>query len=169
MQINPADGGDTVQFADNSLNATSWLWDFDDPASVNNSSTISNPVHAFSSNGIFNVSLVVSNQFGCSDSITIPHSVSVGIDELDDLGLRIYPIPNEGLFWFETEEQLSNNSRFELVDGLGRMVLTEQIGGSISRVEVDASNLDSGVYQLSIISEQFKATRPVIIGSLQSE
>lgn len=169
MQINPSEGGDTVQFADNSLNATSWLWDFDDPTSGNNSSTISNPIHTFSSNGSFNVSLIVTNQFGCADSIIIPHSVSVGFNDLESHGFNIYPIPNQGEFWIEMQKPIEGRSRIELRDATGRIAISKPISSNRKRIEFDASSLVSGVYQLSIISEHFKATRPVVIGSLQAE
>lgn len=169
MQINPAEGGDTVQFADNSLNATSWLWDFDDPASGNNSSTISNPIHAFSSNGSFNVSLVVTNQFGCTDSITIPHSVSVGVNDLEAGSFSVYPIPNNGAFWLELEKPVQEQSRIELRDEVGRLVSTRSLDRATARLFVDFGAVANGVYQLSVISENFKATRPVVIGSLHQE
>jgi PKD repeat protein len=47
----------------------SWLWNFGDPASGNNTSTLPQPQHLFSSNGNFNVQLVVENLQGCMDTI----------------------------------------------------------------------------------------------------
>jgi PKD repeat protein len=54
-----------------------WYWEFGDPASgVNNISTLQNPSHIFSSQGTFDVLLVISNTDGCTDSVTYPVSVS---------------------------------------------------------------------------------------------
>ena len=47
----------------------SWLWNFGDPASGNNTSTLQQPQHLFSSMGSFNVQLVVENLQGCTDTI----------------------------------------------------------------------------------------------------
>ncbi|MCB0396328.1 MAG: T9SS type A sorting domain-containing protein [Flavobacteriales bacterium] len=56
----------TVQFFDQStVGPTGWMWSFGD----GNSSTTQNPVHTYTSNGTFNVKLVVSNAYG-QDSIT---------------------------------------------------------------------------------------------------
>jgi PKD repeat protein len=54
----------TVQFTDTSTNSpTSWDWNFGD----GNSSTEQNPVHVFSINGTYNVTLVATNAGGSSD------------------------------------------------------------------------------------------------------
>ena len=54
----------------------SWAWDFDDPGSgSDNTSTLQNPTHLFSSSGSFDVLLVVENINGCIDSITMSVTV----------------------------------------------------------------------------------------------
>ncbi len=56
----------TIQFFDNSVNGpTSWLWDFGD----GNTSTLQNPAHTYSGNGLYSVSLISSNAYGI-DSIS---------------------------------------------------------------------------------------------------
>ena len=58
-----------VSFTDLSIGAVSWIWSFgsDDSASV-----LQNPTYEFQDSGIFMVQLIVTNQFGCQDSITLP-------------------------------------------------------------------------------------------------
>jgi gliding motility-associated-like protein len=55
-------------------------WNFDDPSSGgNNVSTLPNPMHSYSSNGMRNVQLYVFNRYGCIDKIdTITKQISVG-------------------------------------------------------------------------------------------
>ncbi len=49
----------------------SWAWDFGDPSStLNNTSTEQNPIHLFSEAGTYNVSLLVQNSQGCTDTIS---------------------------------------------------------------------------------------------------
>ena len=48
---------------------TDWAWDFNDGSPI---SILQNPKHLFLSAGTFNVKLVVTSDFGCLDSITIP-------------------------------------------------------------------------------------------------
>lgn len=72
----PACNEEPVLFTDlSSINGgnalVNWYWEFGDPASgVNNTSTLQNPSHVFTSGGSFNVTLVVTNTDGCVDSIT---------------------------------------------------------------------------------------------------
>ncbi|MCB2220544.1 MAG: PKD domain-containing protein [Bacteroidetes bacterium] len=64
--------GDTTHFINLTdsvgTEITSWLWDFDDPASMgNNTSVLFEPSHFFPSPGMYDVSLSVENNFGCQD------------------------------------------------------------------------------------------------------
>ncbi len=65
-----------VQFTDlTQLNGgppiTTWDWNFDDPASgASNTSNLQNPLHAFTTGGTYNVTLLVYNGSGCLDSIS---------------------------------------------------------------------------------------------------
>ena len=56
----------TTTFTNLSSIADSYLWKFGD----GDTSAIENPVHNFPGNGIFNTTLIASNNFGCVDSIT---------------------------------------------------------------------------------------------------
>ena len=55
-----------------SLGATTYIWHFGDGGS----STLKNPVHTYTANGNYNVTLVV-NQHGCIDSIVIPNKINI--------------------------------------------------------------------------------------------
>ncbi len=56
-----------ISFTDTSgTNITNWLWDFGD----GNSASAQNPTHFYNTDGTYNVKLVVSNNYGCSDSVT---------------------------------------------------------------------------------------------------
>ncbi len=73
-----------VSFTDGSTagsgTITNWLWDFGDGAS----STEQNPLHVYTASGNYNVSLMVTNSFGCTKTITMPNFVSTntGVDAL---------------------------------------------------------------------------------------
>ncbi|HRN79454.1 MAG TPA: PKD domain-containing protein [Ferruginibacter sp.] len=66
-----------VQFTDatqpGSGNITNWIWDFGDGISDDQP----NPVHTYTGQGIYNVSLLVTNSFGCSNTITRPQYINV--------------------------------------------------------------------------------------------
>jgi parallel beta-helix repeat protein len=60
---------DTMVFTDNSSDdegISSWSWDFGD----GNGSAIQNPEHSYADNGLYNVTLTVSDIFGLTDSYT---------------------------------------------------------------------------------------------------
>jgi len=83
--------GDSVYFTDNSNNNNgpdiiSWSWDFDDPLSgVNNFSTLQNPAHLFTGPSTYTVSLVVTNEEGCIDSVIY----DIVVDTLPDIDFTI--------------------------------------------------------------------------------
>lgn len=69
-----------LQFTDtssaNNTSIVTWQWNFDDPASgANNTSTLQNPTHIFTTGGTYNVTLIALVQAGCGDTITIPVTV----------------------------------------------------------------------------------------------
>ncbi|MCC7302364.1 MAG: gliding motility-associated C-terminal domain-containing protein [Bacteroidia bacterium] len=55
-----------AQFTDLSAGATLWYWDFGD----GNTSTTQHPLHTYLLDGTYLVTLIVENQFGCTDTVT---------------------------------------------------------------------------------------------------
>lgn len=153
-EINGPEGGDTVQFADNSINATSWLWDFDDPASgAANSSTEQNPLHVFNGNGSYDVSLIVSNIYGCTDSITIPSRVNVGVDEFSFAsGTTIYPNPVSTDLHVNIMSGDAEEVSISIVDAKGRVLIRDekQLSPGPNEFTLDMTQLFSGVYVMMV-------------------
>ena len=75
FEFEDACGDQPIQFTDNSTAVggyaiSQWAWDFGDPASGNNNySSTQNPIHSFSQTGAYDVSLIVFNSEGCSDTL----------------------------------------------------------------------------------------------------
>ena len=70
----------TMQFTDISTtnvgNVQSWAWNFGDPGSgTGDTSSKQNPVHTFSTTGVFNVTLIIVDISGCPD--TFSHVVTI--------------------------------------------------------------------------------------------
>jgi len=59
-----------ITFNDGSINAYTWFWNFGDPTSNNNFSTLQNPTHKYSGEGNFVVILTVQSEYGCVDSVS---------------------------------------------------------------------------------------------------
>ena len=65
--------GDTIYFTDFSIgNPTNWLWDFGD----GNTDTTQNPIHVYTTPGVYTVSLVVSDNSG-NDSPVLQNYITV--------------------------------------------------------------------------------------------
>jgi gliding motility-associated-like protein len=62
---------DASSIADGTQNAFTYLWNFDDPLSGNNTAVTKNPTHRFTSLRTYNVSLQVTSGAGCVQSATI--------------------------------------------------------------------------------------------------
>ena len=76
-----------VQFNDLSnasgtANLTAWEWDFGDPSSPDNTSTLQNPTHTFDTAGTYTITLIITDTDGCQDTLIQP-AVEVTFPELD--------------------------------------------------------------------------------------
>lgn len=69
----------TVQFQDNSANATSWNWDFGDGGS----STAPTPTHTYTTPGTYTVRLIGSNPEGCITADTSFVTITVRADTIN--------------------------------------------------------------------------------------
>ncbi|NEU09516.1 PKD domain-containing protein [Flavihumibacter sp. R14] len=71
--------GDSVLFTDESNGQgrpiTTWLWDFGDSLSTDNTSTLQNPVHIFSEGGTYKVKLTVTNESNCEPVVLVKELV----------------------------------------------------------------------------------------------
>jgi len=75
--------GDSTIFTDTSNTTfgtiSYWEWNFGDPASgISNVSYSQNPIHRFSTAGIFDVVLIIENTEGCRDTVSKPIEVLAG-------------------------------------------------------------------------------------------
>ncbi|MDP5172833.1 MAG: PKD domain-containing protein, partial [Bacteroidia bacterium] len=95
--INPvACSGTGVQFLNNSVGATSYIWNFGD----GNSSTAANPTHSYTIPGTYTVTLQAVNPAGCFDNeikfgvVTINPSPAAGFSAVDPVGCAAPMIVN---------------------------------------------------------------------------
>jgi gliding motility-associated-like protein len=63
----------TVNFSNLSTASTNWLWDFGDGFTSN----VQNPSHAYTSLGLYSVTLIAFNANGCSDTIVMPQYIQI--------------------------------------------------------------------------------------------
>ena len=63
----------TVNFTDTSTGAVSYLWTFGDGGTSN----LQNPVHVYNTAGVYQVTLVCTNAFGCSSTMVKPSYINI--------------------------------------------------------------------------------------------
>jgi len=73
--------------------------------------------------------------------------------------INIYPNPNNGAFIIETNAS-ENQSTIMLYDINGKLVLTQTLN---SKTTIDAGNLNAGIYNLSLISNEGVVNKCVVI------
>ncbi|MFK7785858.1 MAG: PKD domain-containing protein [Crocinitomicaceae bacterium] len=135
-------GLNDVYFVDQSLSASTWLWDFGD----GNTSTVQNPSNNYSSIGMYSVLLISDNGI-CSDSAVhwIQISEVAGLTEQDQVML-IYPNPTTNVWKVYSEEPAS---KF-LIHNLNGQLIQE---GILKPEETEILVRQAGVYKMSVYNQ----------------
>jgi PKD repeat protein len=145
----------TVTFTDTSIvsGSVTYTWDFGD----GNSDNSQNPVHTYASNGIYTVSLTVSDG-NCSNIFTQAVNIGgVGIEQLSDGSLiRVFPNPSQDIFnvqFTSKEERLNMVVRNSAGQEITREQLQPAAGISFSE-RLDLESFPDGIYYLQIFSDK---------------
>lgn len=101
----------------------SWKWNFGNPAASNDTSRLRNPSYTFPAAGTYNVSLKVTSNLGCADSVTVPvtafdrPALSITRDTLicSIDTLQMNPVGNGVFTWDPSPSLINGNSRNALV------------------------------------------------------
>jgi PKD repeat protein len=156
--------GGIVQFTDLSTNnPTAWVWSF--PGGTPNTSNLQNPIIVYSTPGIYDVSLVVSNAAGnnaATEAQYIEVTPVIGVSEAASKlsGLNIYPNPSASDSRITVEFDLSETMEldFYILDNTGKVVkhlLHSRIKAGGNRVLFNTGLLPAGLYHI-IIQDQKK-------------
>ncbi len=71
----------TINFTNKTQGGSSWMWNFGEPNSSNNTSTFQDPSHTYENEGDYIVWLVATSDKGCKDSVM--RAVKVIVDEIE--------------------------------------------------------------------------------------
>lgn len=131
--------GDTINFSNNSINATAYSWEF--PGGTPSTSSSPNPFVVYNSSGDYNVVLIASNQWS-SDTISVPAAVQVNYAPLAGFysPVTVLSIPNATASFFN-ESLNANQYLWDFGDG------------NNSALEIpDHEYLSAGSYTVSLIA-----------------
>jgi PKD repeat protein len=134
-----SNSGPNYTFTSTSSNGTSWAWDFGD----GNTSTLENPTHSYVANGNYTVTLVVTNPCSTSTSTSSVVISGVGIDEINQGELSIYPVPASDVVYLKVTDNLLG-SAYTVTDVTGKVLMTGKIDALVS--EINVIELSKGVY-----------------------
>ena len=142
---------DFSEFAGEGWIITDWAWDFGD----GNTSSEQNPIHTYASDGLYEVSLVITTDIGIESDPYIAE-IQIGTLEISDISnpsefkiLKNYPNPFNPTTTVDYYLNESGNIKMDIYDIAGRIVDEVingyQMGGHHS-VNWSPSNLPSGLY-----------------------
>ena len=135
-----------VSFTNTSTTGMEYLWDFGD----GNTSTDVNPNHEYTTEGVYNVILTISDSL-CTESYSqeIIVTNNIHVLELEHKDFVVYPNPNSGQFFLQKRPNLDDVS-FKIHDVLGKLVLEQKMINDLT--EVDMTRFKAGNYTISMYS-----------------
>ncbi len=130
------------QFWDKSgSNIKNWLWDFGD----GNYSIKKNPQHSFSQ-GVWTVSLRVTNCYGIDSIAVLDHIIINNIEKSVSNSISVFPNPSKGIINIKNNGNLAS---LKIYSAEGKLMKSyENI--SATKSKFDISELDNGLYFLDI-------------------
>jgi PKD repeat protein len=134
--------------ANNSANADSFYWDFND-GSI---STDTDPWNVYNQAGTYNVMLIASNEFCVSDTTYISVTVSentTSVIENEFSGINVFPNPTHQ-HWMIYSSVFENVS-IQITDVSGRIISEFELNSIYTRI--DASKWSNGVYFLKTLEK----------------
>jgi hypothetical protein len=136
--------GNQVVFTNNSLNATTFNWNFGNSETSSNN----NPTHTYLTSGTYTIQLTA-NKCGISNTTfqTINITIPLRINEPSQTNsLNIYPNPVTKIL--NVKQNLSNKITYKIISLLGQEIQTGIINNN--EVQINVSFLSEGIYILQL-------------------
>ena len=113
-----------------------------------------------SSNNIISVSIVDANGCAATDSISVYVDPCTGINDVEDVMIKVYPNPSNGTLFIDLSN-VSVNARINVIDNLGKVVKSINSNGS-ELLEMNISSLERGLYFINITTTNTSKTVRII-------
>jgi hypothetical protein len=149
-------------FTNSSINATSFHWTFGD----GNSDSTANPIHTYSSSGLFPVTLIATN--GCTTDTLVDTVEIVLVSRAEPISsaITISPNPSRGIFSITANVGANQVIQLDVLDVNGKLIRRENIStfdGKL-QLQLNLEALPKGIYLLSLSgSEGVLATQRIVI------
>lgn len=151
-----------INFQDNSVNASSWIWHFGDNG--NSTSTLQNPAFTYADTGTYIVCLTSISLNGCSDSICHTVGISDNTSNVEDIGnvknMEVFPNPAGNYILISGVAQAGN---LRLVDIAGNEIMPLAVKIFDGLLHVDVSSLADGIYFFSVSNKGKSVVRKIVI------
>ena len=153
----------TIFLFNNSINADSYLWLFGD----GNSSTEEGPTHSYATAGIYELSLIATNNCGSDTLNYTVDQITTNTFSTEDISRwEVYPNPNNGKFTvLLTATPSSEPTYLKVYDLLGQLVYHAKVDLSDGQLteEINRPDLPKGTYQIIVENSEMAALKRVIV------
>ncbi len=146
----------TVAFTDNTIGATSWIWDFGD----GNTSNVQNPTHTYATTGNYTVTLRP-NSVTCTHADTV--SVTVGIQKIsNDLDVVLSPNPTNNQATLRFSEGLATDLEIQILSIDGKVLQQTKMPQGATQQILDLNAYPSGVYLVKMYTNEVVEMRKLV-------
>ena len=154
--------GDTLYL--NGSNATTWNWDFDN----GETSEIQQPFVIYNTAGDYNVSLQVSDIFGCTDiteqTVSVINEEPFWTNSELENTLSIYPNPSDGIINLRLNSNNYKAFTLTLISTSGHVVFSKEIERSLGTfIPINLQHIQKGMYILKFNMHQASFTQRIVL------
>jgi len=110
--------------------------------------------------GIGAYTMFITDDNACTYNYTFNITDCVGIEELDQASINVFPNPSKGTFTFTHAS--FKNATWSIFDISGKMIHSERIASGSTSTSVNVE-VPSGVYSLRIIAEDMQIQKSVVV------
>ncbi|MCP4442510.1 MAG: T9SS type A sorting domain-containing protein [Aureispira sp.] len=110
-----------------------------------------------------NYCVTITDDNGCASSACVTVLVT-GLDDVANANaFKVYPNPTTGNVFVELSAATTENVQVDLFNATGQNVLTRQLKGQSTRIELNTGELPTGVYMMRFAIENEVSTQKLII------
>lgn len=135
-----------VSFTNSSVGGILYEWDFGD----GDFSTTFEPEHTYAVDGMYDVTLTVTDEYGCTSTYSMTLTIAgVGVDENELSNLRLYPNPFTDAFTIKCDQ---NMEFITVIDATGKLIF-QIVDLNTTSFTLNAENWSPGIYFVTIQDE----------------